>query len=624
MTGGRARDPRWASAAAAVLVRAVVAVQAFSAGVATPKLDAVRYLDWAGDIAGGDVLGRGGVVHGEPFLFNPLYAYVLAPLVGVFGRSPAAVVVFQTLLAGATAALAAAAARRLSGTVAAWTAGLAVAFSAPLVHLDGKVAVSGLAAFLVAGAVWSTVPGEKPSLETSSDASRPGAQVTVFHLAPYGTGLWLGASVLARPVALFAVPFAAWLFARRGGARAAALVVVPVALCAGLSFARNVAVSGEPVVFTAADGLNLHLGNGPAARRDGVMASDHFRFSPAAMHEDAKVRVAYELRREPTRSEVSSWFADLARRDFAAAPAESLAWCATKLRWALGPAEFGSSEDFDVDRPKVPLLLLAFVPTWLLIALAAAAPIVARRRPELLLGAGALVAAHVVACVVVYPLSHYRSPAVPALAVMAGATVAGCVDQWRTHRRRVAAAAATAVALAVLAALPPQPGVDARQSALRDAGAAMDRGDLAAADEIARAALVRIPDQSHLLAVRYACALAQKRFEDARAFASKLVSLRPWDAAERINVAWCDARLGRESDARREADEVAALHPWNGDVRCGRAMVVLGLAAPTPADVERAREDLEFAISRGVEPPAWALAKAGLTPSRSPARDSSR
>jgi hypothetical protein len=42
--------------------------------VREPRLDAAYFLAWAHDVASGDVLGRHGVVGGDPFLLNPLYA----------------------------------------------------------------------------------------------------------------------------------------------------------------------------------------------------------------------------------------------------------------------------------------------------------------------------------------------------------------------------------------------------------------------------------------------------------------------------------------------------------------------------------------------------------------------
>src|SRR6185436_499684 len=145
--------------------------------------------------------------------------------------------------------------------------------------------------------------------------------------------------------ALFAVPFVAWLFVWRGERklRAVILVLAPLVVFAGLSFARNVAVSGERVVVTAANGQNLYLGNNPAARRMQAMFTDEFRFAPKEMHEDAKFRVGYELGREPSRAEISDWYAARAWGELRDHPAESLGWYAQKLRWFFSPEEPASS-----------------------------------------------------------------------------------------------------------------------------------------------------------------------------------------------------------------------------------------------------------------------------------------
>ena len=566
-------------------------MQAHARGVTAPSLDGAYYLDWAHDIATGDVFGRGGTIHGEAFLFNPLYAYVIAPFVAVFGRAEMPVIVVQAILAGSTAGLAAAAARRHAGQIAAWVAGLAVAFSAVLVHQDGKVAVAGLAAFLTAAVAWSTAPDE------SGESSRGRGR------GPIATGVWLGLSLLARPVLLAAVPFAAWIHARRAPqpGRVLALVLVPVGICAGLSLARNLAVAGEPVVFTAANGPNLHLGNNPTARRLMAMATDEFRFGPFVMHDDAKYRVGYELKREPSRAEISSWFADRAFDDFKAAPGASLAWYGTKLRWFASPVELASSDVFRTDLAAVPLLTLAFVPTWLLVALAAAAPFVARRRAELLLGPGAIVLAHALACTLVYPLSHYRSPCVPALAVMAGVAVEAALAAVRDRRTNQATIALAAGGLvAVVGALQPQAPdyPDARLA--DDAARAFERGDEAAAAALAAQSLAANPDDLLGLTLQLELATRARRFEEAREAASHIVRLRPWDPDALTDVAWSDLRLGRNADALREADAVVDLYPWSGKVRASRA----GMRT-TVGDLDGARDDAEFARQRGVEVEPW-------------------
>jgi 4-amino-4-deoxy-L-arabinose transferase-like glycosyltransferase len=578
-------------------VRACVSWQAWrtNAAVPAPRLDAEYYLAWARDIAHGDVLGRGGTVAGDPFLLNPLYAYVVAPLVGVFGESPAPVLAFQALLAAATAALAAAAAKRWSGPAAAWVAGISVAFSTSLTHLDGYVAVSGLAAFLVAGTCFACAPAEK-------DGERGHG--------PIAAGLWLGLSALARPVVLFAVPFVAWLHARRAErkARAAALVVAAFAACAALSFLRNVAVSGEPVVFTAANGQNLYLGNNAAARRMRAMFTDEFRFAPREMHEDAKFRVATELGHEPSRSEISSWYAGRAAEEFREHPGESLAWYGEKARWFLSPEEPASSADIDYDRTRTPLLGLAFARTWILAALAVAGAVVCRARRDLLLGPGAVVLAHAAACTLSFPLEHYRSPAVPAMAVLAGCGVAAALDELKSGRGRSAAALLATAALAAAAgACGPQPAYRRDQYYVNSGVEALHAGALDVAERDALAALALVPDSLAASAVMLDVGKLRGRFDDARPWARRISDAQPWNPLPKVELARLDLGEGHQTEALRAMDGLVAEFPWSGTLRARR-----GEFRCDAHDLAGAADDFRFALAHGAEPAPWALAKCGL------------
>src|SRR5437899_10213395 len=100
--------PALACAAAATVLRVVVALEGLAGNplLSRRQLDSEYYVAWAREIAAGDWAGRGGVVGGAPFILNPLYAYVIAPLVAAAREPAATVAVFQALLAAATTALA--------------------------------------------------------------------------------------------------------------------------------------------------------------------------------------------------------------------------------------------------------------------------------------------------------------------------------------------------------------------------------------------------------------------------------------------------------------------------------------------------------------------------------------
>lgn len=596
------RDPRVVGALLAAAVRGVVSWQAWhtNAIVSTPRLDAEYYLSWARDIASGDVLGRHGTIGGEPFLLNPLYAYVIAPLVAWFGVTPAPILVAQALLAAGTAALSAAAAKRWAGETAAWVAGIAVAFSAALTHLDGYVAVSGLAAFLVAGACYACSP---------TAAGAGGREGTPWR-GPLAAGVWLGLSALARPVALIAVPFVAWSFASRGDrrVRAITLLLVPIALCGALSFARNVAVSGERVVFTVANGQNLYLGNNAAARRMGAMFTDEFRFSPREMHEDARFRVAAEVGREPTRGEISDWFESRAWDELRQHPADWIAWTATKARWFLSPEEPASSADLDYDRTLTPLLRLAFVPTWLVLALGAAGLVVCRSRRDLVLGPGAIVFAHWAACTLAFPLSHYRSPAIPAMAVLAGCAVAAAFDALRTGApRTIGVAVLVTGVVAAVGAVDPQPAYRRDSLLVNGAVADLQRGALDAAERGARAALAVEPESLGAITVMMDVERARGRAREARSWADRRVASQPWNPLFRVEVARLDFAEGRRAEALALIDRLVAESPWSATLRARR-----GELRCEAGDAAGASDDLRFALERGVQPQAWALERCGI------------
>ena len=212
------------------------------------------------------------------------------------------------------------------------------------------------------------------------------------------------------------------------------------------------------VIYTAAGGINFHLGNNGAARAHRSMTSNHFRFTPTQMHDDALLYVEEAVGHRPTRDEISQFFIRMVIREVTDHPAESAVHYANKARWFFLPSEIPSSASLAIDRQFQPLLPLAFMPTWIIAALGAGGLWLLRRRMDLLLGPGGLVVAHVVVLTAVFPLSHYRSPAVPALAVLAGCGVSAACSAWVLGgRRSLIAPSASAVFCAAAGAAPPDP-----------------------------------------------------------------------------------------------------------------------------------------------------------------------
>lgn len=557
----------------AVAVRLAVLAQGWKANplVGRPALDGFVYLTWAKDIAAGDLLGRSGFIDGNPFFFNPLYAYLIAPyfagvkLAGgaahielmqleqslpVLAPRILAVLVSQAFLGGATAALSAAAAQRYFGRAAGYVAGFAVALSHVLVHLDQHVAVSGLAAFLVAGAVYACAP--------EREGEAPPASWWRGRRGPLAQGLWLGLGALARPVAMFALPVVALVARFRSPARwrASALIVLSFFALAVPTCARNRLVAGETFLYTAVGSVNGHLGNNAVARRYHSMASDQFAFDPIRMHETARVHVARTSGNPaPTWGQVNDHFRDAALHELSAHPRETIAFCIDKARWFMSPVEVPSSASLRNDEMFQPLLRLAFVPTWLLAVLGLLGAALHVRRLEVLQGPVSLVAAHLLVLTAVFPLSHYRSPAVPALAVLSAGAITWCVDRWRAGQRgRALLAVAAAAVLALAGMAPPQP------------------------NEL-------VPASEHTLALAYRSLGAsatdpevrRERFEQARAHAqSSLDAQREVTGRPNFAGAWfvmgeISFRSGDFARAERELFQGLQYEPRNWEMRLMRS-----------------------------------------------------
>jgi len=595
--GFRSRGPEWVCALLALITRAIGVGAQWNGNAALrdPQLDALYYLDWAQQVAAGHLWSAGPIGADEPYLLNPLYAWCLAPLSAFGSGMHLATLIAQVLLGGATAWLAAAAARRHGGVLAAWIAGVGVATSAALVHLSTHVSVATLAAFLTAGVVFACAP------PTESEKRGHG---------PLASGVWLGLGALARPVTLLALPFVAWLHKRRGGVRPAVIVLAVFAAFTAVTFARNWAVSGEAVPFTAANGLNLHLGQNPLARRTNSMLTDAFQFNPVTMHDDARVRVGMDLGRAPTRSEVSTWFRDATLREMAAHPTDALAHALNKARWFASPEEPASSADMSLDRRKVPWLRVGFLPTWLLVVLGLGGAWVARKDRALLLGAGGLVLAHIVSTTLAFPLSHYRAPAIPALCVLAAVGVSTFRQLARGPR---VGAVVLVVALTGVGWLPPQPRSVPALVHLNTAIDAIRDRDLISAMRHAEQAAQALPDWTEPLQLKAQIHALRNETAESLGFMDQVVERHPWDLDARRVRAELLVDLQRPDDARAAAEALVADLPWNAAARGVR-----GSIRAHTGDLSGARTDLTWAMERGYWPTDRVLRLTGLA--RSPSR----
>ena len=214
-----------------------------------PWTDGAAYWLIAGAMAAGQW------VSDEPFLFAPLYPYLLGVL-RASGGGLLSVCIVQLLLHLITAVLIAWVAQlrtdRVTGLVA---AGLFLALTEPAVS-STRVLASTLQLLLVALLWWRWVV-------LAQTKTRPFGGVI-------GVGCLIGLLALAYPAAMLLVPaYGLWLWwtGSRGGpalARGAAGTLGAILFILPATF-HNAAKSGEFIPITAHGGITLRQGNGPAA-----------------------------------------------------------------------------------------------------------------------------------------------------------------------------------------------------------------------------------------------------------------------------------------------------------------------------------------------------------------------
>jgi tetratricopeptide (TPR) repeat protein len=405
-------------------------------------MDSGVYARLAQRIAQGDVMLRGeGPV---PFFVSPLYAYFLAATRASF---PAARVV-QILLGTVAVALVFLTARRLFGERAARAAGVLYALTGVVTFHEVLILQAALDPFLTALFLYLMAVGF-----TSSSLS---SKVWV------AAGAAGGLLALNRPnallcVAAVAVALTAAKISLRTFAPAVAFLAGTAAVVA-LPLARNLIVSGEPVLISSHGGLNFLVGNGPGA--NGV-----YRAIPGITPDiggqaaDTKRVAEAEEGRPLTTREISSHFARKAWAWISSEPGAALSLLAKKVRYVLSGDEAPLNFSFPWYRDRSLALKLLCVGPGLLVPLAGAGFVLAlfalagAARRALLVWS-AFVPAYVLAVAVFFVATRYRLPLLVALAPLGGAAVARLPEAWRAKGARLGAAVVAAAVLAAVALWP--------------------------------------------------------------------------------------------------------------------------------------------------------------------------
>ena len=378
------------------------------------QLDHAYYDEWAQRIAHGEWLGGKG-----PFWVDPLYAYFLAALYGVFGRSLMLVRVVQCGLGVTTSWLAALLGRRISRSVAVGNlTALLIGVFIPAVYYDGTVEKTTLSLVL-----WTTAL-----------VLYFGSSIRSLLLS----GVALGLAVLSRGNLLLLVVLGAAALAmhraahpspRTRAVRAGAFLAGAFGVIA-LSTVRNVVVSGELIPTTANFGQNLYIGQ-VCAKGDGSYSCDFLRPDPHFEEGDFRTEAERRLQRPLTAAEISAYWRDEAEKAMSAAPDAVLQRAGRNLRLFFHQYENSDNLSVDVQAEHSPVLRLPVLWMGQLFPLAVLGAVVTWRagRPYRLLASIVLVY-----CVTLLPFmvfARYRATVLPCVAVLAASAVVWLMNAAR-------------------------------------------------------------------------------------------------------------------------------------------------------------------------------------------------
>jgi tetratricopeptide (TPR) repeat protein len=535
--------------------------------VAFLAVDAQEYDRWAQRIAGGAWLGE------ETFFQAPLYPYLLGGLYRLAGRSLDAVYLLQILLAVAGCWALYRAGRAMADEAVALGAAALAALYGPFVFYDVQVGKESLAVTAVCFFMWMLAAAR----------SRPRCALWL------AAGMLLGVLTLLRENALLLLPFLLPLAWRREG-RIAGLVRRGGALILGLAAilapvaVRNAMVGGAPLPTTSQGGVNLYIGNNPAA--DGTYRPlVPGRQEPALERRAPELLAERALGRALTPAEVSAHWARRALAWAADEPAAALRLQLRKLAMFWSWYEWPDAVDYYYLRRLSPPLRLACVEFGGVTLLAAAGLWWVRRRPAAMAPALLWIAGWTAATVVFFLFSRYRLPVVPALLLLAAHPLAAVGDLWRARRRGPAAALA-AFCLVALAA-PHAAGYAPRMDLVHYNLARLEeqRGNADAAAAHDRAALALDPEAflPHLTLGRHAA--RRRDWPTALRLFERAAQLEPRSPEVWSNLGGVYLALGDTRRARRCLQQALALDPESLP-----ALHNLALLALREGNLPRARE----------------------------------
>jgi 4-amino-4-deoxy-L-arabinose transferase-like glycosyltransferase len=397
------------------------------------SMDPAYHREWATEIVAGDD-------HAGPFYRAPLYPYFLALVYAVFGTGPWPILLIQAILGSASCVLTFVITRRFAGHRNGLIAGVLMALYWPAVYFGGLLLVETLAVFLY---LWLL------AVLARSPASSRGRAAWLF------AGTLLGAGAICRPSILVFLPIPVlglWLDPRRDPSRrrlsalgayflGVALPILPVTL-------HNVVAGKDLVLIAWSDGINLYIGNNPAA--DGASAiAPGMRADWWGGYHDAYRLAEEEAGRSLAPSEVSGHWRAKALRFVVEHPKRAAALFARKAAYLVSAIERSNNYPIHYFRSQSPFLRWPWVGYGLVFPLAVYGAWRERRRwRELHLLYGFLLT-YAIAIVIFFVNARFRLPIVPILIVFAAAGIGRALSALRRRDPREVSVVVALIGLGV-------------------------------------------------------------------------------------------------------------------------------------------------------------------------------
>lgn len=506
--------------------------------------DSVDYFNFAKLVLNGEFLGRDILFHS-----SPIYPYFLTPLLSL-DCSNSVIALIQLIIGASAVPLVVTLARKLSGEVAAWLAGIVYLLMAAPVFYDGEL----LADFLL-------VPGLLVMILLSSKQ----------HLGFWGK-LLLGAVtfilILAKPnflVVAGVIALVRFVLDFRKKQKVFASLGIPLclilggAIAVGSSFTRNMIAVDEPVILTTSGGINFWIGNHEGASGAfsvPIVLADKLWFGAKRL---ATLEVGHKL----GDAETQSYFYSKGIRYITGDPLGYLALVMRRNYLFVNNYEIPNHQDLMFFKSKS--MVLAFLPLgwWFILPMGLAGLVVLHNREMTIIRATVIV--YVLTLILLFFITgRYRYPLTGVLTAVAASFIVWIWQQRKIIRPTTWGLLGGIVSLtAVLTLLPPPE--DARvplsYSYHHLGGAYSASGDINSAVESYKEALSIDPNDSYSMNNLGLIYMKQGKFQEAVDLIGKSLSLDNSNPDAWANMGAALVGQGNLTEAEKVLQKALSMQP---------------------------------------------------------------